>query len=120
MGEFNKYQVEEDSSIREAGFSNVTNEEKALIENLNKYSQCSTIACIILSLLHCHYFYVGRVGRGLVCLCTANFLYIGFLIDLFLIACGKFKDKEGKLVCTPARMKAELDLRNFYQRQARG
>lgn len=113
------YRVSDDAGISNAGFSNIVGEEQRLIAEVEKYSEKTTFGAILLSVIHCHYFYVGRMGRGLLCLFTANFLYIGFLIDLFLIISGKFKDKNGKPVNSPSRTRAELELREFYKKQAR-
>lgn len=114
----NKYRVQDDAAINSANFSNVTKEEKELKEEVEKWSQKSRVACIILSIIHCHYFYVGRVGRGLLCLFTANFLYIGMIIDWILILSNKFKDNKGKIVNEGRRMAAESKLREFYRLQA--
>ena len=111
------YEVMDDAAIRNAGFTDTTTEEQRLKDELNKYSTKSVIACQLLSLIHCHYFYVGRMGRGLLCLCTCNFLFVGMIIDLVIITCGKFKDKHGRLV-SPMRLKAEMDLQNYYRQQA--
>ena len=46
-----------------------------------------------------HRFYVGKVGTGLLQLCTLGGLGIWTLIDIILIVSGNFTDKEGdKLV----------------------
>ena len=42
-----------------------------------------------------HYFYVGRFGRGLLCLFTCNFIGIGWILDILKILNGKFKDNTG-------------------------
>ncbi|MBQ8815308.1 MAG: TM2 domain-containing protein [Lachnospiraceae bacterium] len=111
------YDVTGDQALNNAGFSNMDAEEKAIRAELDKYSTKNPVACILLSLLHCHYFYVGRPGRGVLCLCTANFLYIGWLIDMFLIVIGKFKDGNGRFV-SPNRLKYEIMLKEYYERKA--
>lgn len=111
------YQVMDDAAIRNAGFTDTTTEEQRLKNELAKYSTKNLFACILLCLFHCHYFYVGRMGRGLLCLCTCNFLFVGMIIDLVIIACGKFKDKNGRLL-SPMRIKAEYDLNEYYRQQA--
>lgn len=113
------YQVEDDRDIKKAGFSSDTKEERRLKEEVEKYSPKGSIACIILSVIHCHYFYVGRIGRGLLCLFTANFLYIGMIIDWVMILSGRFKDKDGKIVNDGKRAAAEINLREFYKNHAR-
>ena len=112
------YAVQDDQEIRGVGFSNQTSEEQQLIAEVNKYSPKSPITCLILSIIHCHYFYVGRIGRGILCLCTANFLYIGWIIDFILILSGKFKDKNKKYV-SPKRRAAEMALQSYYADAAR-
>lgn len=114
------YQVEDDRAIDQAGFSNLTEQEKKLKAEIDRWSPKSNFACIILCLIHCHYFYVGRIGRGLLALCTCNFLFIGMIIDLIIIAAGKFKDKNGKYVNIANRLAAEKDLELFYRDIAEG
>ena len=113
-----KYQVQDDAAINSANFSGATKEEQELKAEIGKWSQKSRVACIILSIIHCHYFYVGRTGRGLLCLFTANFLYIGMIIDWILILSNRFKDNKGKIVNEGQRMAAELKLKEFYRLQA--
>lgn len=43
-----------------------------------------------------HRFYVGRIGSGILWLLTGGLAGIGALIDIIMIATGKFKDREGK------------------------
>lgn len=42
-----------------------------------------------------HYFYVGRIGKGLLYICTAGLFFIGTLIDLIVICTGGFTDNVG-------------------------
>lgn len=53
------------------------------------------ILCLFFGIFGAHYFYVGRWKKGLVCIFTFNFLLIGNIKDLFIIAFGHFKDKYG-------------------------
>lgn len=112
------YRVADDADIRRAGFTDTTLEERQLIEKINNCSDKNLIACMLLCLVHCHYFYVGRKGRGLLCLLTCNFLFVGMIIDLVIMACGQFKDAKGRIVHPAARLKAEMDLQNFYRQRA--
>ena len=108
------YQVG-DAGINRNTFSNQTDEEKILKAEIDKYSDKSSMMCIVLCLFMVHYFYVGRIGRGIITILTANFLFIGLIIDLIMIGSGKFKDKDGKYVNTPGKMAAVNKLQMYYQ-----
>jgi len=53
------------------------------------------ILCIALGWMGAHYFYVGRVGKGLLYLCTMGLMGIGWLLDIFKILSGGFRDNVG-------------------------
>ncbi len=67
----------------------------------------SFLLCVFLGYLGVHRFYVGKIGTGLLMLCTAGGLGVWWLIDVIFIACGSFRDKDGQRVSSwfePARM----------------
>ena len=72
-----------------------------MIDN-NMISSKSRLAAILLCLfvgyLGIHRFYVGKIGTGIIWLLTGGVFGIGALVDLIMIACGTFKDIEGKFV----------------------
>ncbi len=42
-----------------------------------------------------HYFYVGKIGKGLLYFCTVGFFFIGTVKDTIQIATGGFRDNAG-------------------------
>ena len=51
--------------------------------------------CILFGLFGGHYFYVGRIFRGLIALFTLDFFLIGWVLDIGTIMRGRFKDQYG-------------------------
>lgn len=54
------------------------------------------LMCFFLGVLGIHRFYVGKIATGILHLLTLGGLGIWSLIDLILIACGVFTDKQGR------------------------
>lgn len=42
-----------------------------------------------------HDFYLGKIGSGIIKVCTANWFMIGTIIDLIKISTGSYKDNAG-------------------------
>lgn len=57
-----------------------------------------SLLCLFLGPLGVHRFYAGKIGTGIVWILTLGCLGIGSTIDLVLLLCGKFKDKDGKVM----------------------
>lgn len=60
-----------------------------------KSKTTALLLCIFLGYFGAHYFYVGRIGKGLVFFFTVGWLGIGWLIDIFVILGGGFRDSGG-------------------------
>lgn len=56
------------------------------------------ILCVLIGIFGVHRFYLGRWATGLLWIFTGGLFGIGTLIDLILIACGSFKDGDGRVV----------------------
>ena len=56
------------------------------------------ILCIFFGYIGIHRFYEGKVGTGILYLCTGGLCCIGWLIDIIMIAAGSGKDKWGDLI----------------------
>jgi TM2 domain-containing membrane protein YozV len=70
---------------------------------VNRISSKSRLIALLLCLFFgwagAHRFYVGKIGTGILMICTfGGFFGIWLLIDLMLIIAGSFSDKEGKVV----------------------
>lgn len=58
----------------------------------------AAVLCFFLGVLGIHRFYVGKVGTGILWLCTGGLLGIGALVDFIMILCGSFKDGDGAVI----------------------
>ena len=55
----------------------------------------AAVLCFFLGFLGVHRFYVGKIGTGILWLCTFGLFGFGEIIDFIMIICGSFKDKSG-------------------------
>jgi TM2 domain-containing membrane protein YozV len=51
-----------------------------------------------LGYLGVHRFYAGKIGTGILMILTLGGFGIWYTIDIILIACSLFKDKQGQLI----------------------
>ena len=56
------------------------------------------ILAIVLGVFGAHRFYVGKIGSGILMLCTVGGLGIWYLYDVILVASGSFRDSEDRRV----------------------
>ena len=75
-------------------------EEKTGVEYSDKKKITALLLAIFLGGLGVHRFYVGKIGTGIVWLLTGGCFGIGAIIDIVMIAVGKFKDKQGRLLAS--------------------
>jgi len=53
---------------------------------------------VVMGFIGAHRFYVGKVGTGILQLCSLGGLGLWWLYDAILIGTGEFTDKQGRLV----------------------
>lgn len=64
----------------------------------HKSKTAALLWCIFLGYFGGHYFYVDRIGKGLLYFFTVGLFGIGWLVDIFVILSGSFRDAAGNLV----------------------
>ena len=60
-----------------------------------KSKMVALLLCIFWGSLGVHRFYTGKIGTGIIWLLTLGCFGIGTIVDLVMIATGKFTDKDG-------------------------
>ena len=56
------------------------------------------ILAIVLGVFGAHRFYVGKIGTGILMVCTVGGLGIWYLYDVIMIAAGSFRDADDRRV----------------------
>ena len=62
----------------------------------DKSKMAALLLCLLFGYLGAHHFYAGKIIMGLLYLCTGGLFGIGWVIDIFIIATGTFKDGNGR------------------------
>jgi TM2 domain-containing membrane protein YozV len=65
------------------------------MENSDRNFVATILLCFLLGTFGAHRFYAGKIGTGILMLITMGGLGIWTLVDLILIACCVFKDRNG-------------------------
>lgn len=58
----------------------------------DKSKKVALWCCILGGYIGIHYFYVGKIGKGILYLFTCGLFGIGWIIDIIKIATGSFLD----------------------------
>ncbi len=61
----------------------------------DKSKKTALLLCVFLGWIGIHYFYVGRIGMGILYLFTFGLGSIGWIVDIIKIAMGSFRDNVG-------------------------
>ncbi len=69
-----------------------------MAESSEKKRLVALLLCFFLGYLGVHRFYVGKVGSGIAQILTLGGFGIWTLIDLIMVLCGAFRDKEGNAI----------------------
>lgn len=62
-------------------------------ESSKKKKSVALLLCIFGGYIGLHYFYVGKIGMGILYFFTVGLFGIGWLVDIARVAAGKFKDR---------------------------
>jgi hypothetical protein len=69
-----------------------------MAKSSDKSRTITLVLGLMLGVFGAHRFYTGKIGTGLLMLCTMGGLGIWYLVDNIMIASGGFRDSEGRLV----------------------
>jgi len=100
--QYQQYQYQQPQYYPQQPVINVVNTNTNVNKNsygygyVRKSKWTAFFLCLFLGWLGVHRFYVGKIGTGLIWMFTLGFFYIGWAIDLIVILCGGFRDKNGQ------------------------
>ena len=76
-------------------FSNNYQTEVRLHSGSSKQKSIALLLCVFGGYFGLHYFYVGKIGMGILYFLTGGLCGIGWIVDIFRIAVDSFSDKDG-------------------------
>lgn len=68
------------------------------MEKSPKSFVAAVLLCFFLGTIGIHRFYVGKVGTGILMIITGGGFGIWQIIDLIVIVCSQFRDKQKRLI----------------------
>ena len=78
------------------GNNNAYSQPTELVSEKSRWG--AFLMCLFLGGIGIHRFYVGKIGTGVLYVLTIGIFGIGALVDLIMIACGTFKDIDGRVL----------------------
>ena len=77
-------------------------QKEKLLDSSTKTNSIDWLALFLLTffvgVLGVHWFYVGKIGTGVLMLITLGGLGVWFLVDLLLVVTGQFTNKDGQKI----------------------
>lgn len=91
------YELEDEKNAEEEDIDTIVNKitEEWKTQPSRKQKKTALLLCVFGGYFGLHYFYVGKIGTGILYLCTVGIFGIGWIVDIIKVAAGKFKDKYG-------------------------
>lgn len=67
-------------------------------EKSSRKKSVTLLLWLFLGIVGAHHFYNGRIGMGVLYVCTCGLCGIGCIVDLVLILIGKYRDCDGRFL----------------------
>ena len=93
-----KDQREFEMRLRQPNLQNIDVTVHYRRDESEKSKGLAFLLCLLFGYFGFHQLYVGNIGKGILYLFTFGLFGIGWIIDIFLILFGKFKDSKGLYV----------------------